>query len=123
MNAVLVDTDVVSMIFKQDSRAQLYRPHLTGLLLAVSFMTVAELHRWALIKNWGGARKAELHEYLSNYIVLMCDAELCLSWAEVTEAARRNGRPIGCADAWIAATARLYRIPLVTHNYRDYFGR
>jgi tRNA(fMet)-specific endonuclease VapC len=37
-------------------------------------------------------------------------------------AARRAGRPIGPADAWIAATALRYGVPLVTHNPSDYTG-
>ena len=43
MNAAIVDTDVVSMLFKGDTRAQRYRAHLAGRLLGVSFMTLAEL--------------------------------------------------------------------------------
>jgi predicted nucleic acid-binding protein len=31
-------------------------------------------------------------------------------------------RRIECADAWIAATALLYAVPLVTHNRNDYLG-
>jgi predicted nucleic acid-binding protein len=37
-------------------------------------------------------------------------------------AARRNGRRIETADAWIAATALLYDVPLLTHNKADYLG-
>ena len=48
MNAAIVDTDVVSMMFKGDSRALQYLPHLTGRLLGISFMTLAELERWPL---------------------------------------------------------------------------
>jgi hypothetical protein len=45
MNAAVVDTDVVSMLFKGDSRALHYRSHITGRLLGISFMTLAELER------------------------------------------------------------------------------
>ena len=41
---VIVDTDVVSFLFKGDTRAQLYRPHLQGKTLALSFMTVCVPH-------------------------------------------------------------------------------
>jgi len=41
----VVDTDVVSFVFREDTRSELCRPHLEGSRLAVSFMTVAELHR------------------------------------------------------------------------------
>ena len=44
----VVDTDVVSFFFKGDTRAALYRPHLVGQFLLISFMTVAELDRWSL---------------------------------------------------------------------------
>jgi predicted nucleic acid-binding protein len=32
----------------------------------------------------------------------------------------RLGQPIGETDAWIAATARLYDLPLVTNNVRHF---
>jgi tRNA(fMet)-specific endonuclease VapC len=50
-SAAVVDTDVVSYLFKGDSRAEAYRLHLSGRLLVVSFMTVAELQRWALERD------------------------------------------------------------------------
>ena len=34
----------------------------------------------------------------------------------------RLTRRIECADAWIAATALLYSVPLVTPNRNDYLG-
>jgi hypothetical protein len=43
--SAVVDTDVVSLTFKRDTRASLYRPHLDGRQLTISFMTVAELRR------------------------------------------------------------------------------
>lgn len=42
-----VDTDVVSFMFKGDTRMQQYAPHLLNKLLVISPMTVAELERWA----------------------------------------------------------------------------
>ena len=51
---VILDTDVVSFLFKGDTRAEAYRIHLRGKTLALSFMTVAELYQWALVRNWGG---------------------------------------------------------------------
>ena len=50
---VVVDTDVVSYIFKGDTRGDAYRRHLVGRLGIVCFMTVAELDRWALNHSWG----------------------------------------------------------------------
>jgi len=60
VNAAIVDTDVVSMLFKGDTRAIAYRRHVTSRLLGISFMTLAELQRWALERRWGASRKMEL---------------------------------------------------------------
>jgi len=70
MNAAIVDTDVGSMLFKGDTRALGYRPHIAGRLLGISFMTLAELERWPLERDWGERRKLELTQHLTRYVVL-----------------------------------------------------
>jgi predicted nucleic acid-binding protein len=94
MKASVVDTDVVSMLFKGDTRALAYRVHVTGRLLGISFMTLAELERWSLERGWGPRRKRELAQHLTHYAVLPVSRELCLKWAEVAFAAKRRGRPV-----------------------------
>lgn len=120
--AVVVDTDVVSYLFKRDSRAEAYRPHLTGRLLVVSFMTVAELDRWVLERDWGEARRVRMEQHLRNFVVHPFNRSVCLRWAEAADEARRKGRPIGVADAWIAAIALQHSLPLVTNNAGHYAG-
>jgi predicted nucleic acid-binding protein len=120
MNAAVVDTDVVSMLFKGDSRADRFRPHLKGRLLGISFMTLAELERWHLERNWGPLRVAELRQYLAMYTVLPVERELCAHWARIVVHARRVGRVLQTADAWVAASAIHYRVPLITNNAKDY---
>ena len=121
MPGCVVDTDVVSYLFKGDTRSELYRPILTGKLLVVSFMTVAELDRWALDHNWGETRRLKMEQHLRSFVVYPFNRSLCSKWAEVMNVTRRNGRRMGFADAWIAATALLYEIPIVTHN-QTHFG-
>lgn len=120
MNAVLVDTDVVSFIFKLDTRGTLYEPHLSGVGQFASFMTIAELEWWAGVRNWGTRRRTDLEAYLQRYTVIDSDRSLCRQWAEVRLQAQRAGRVIAPADAWVAATALLYKLPLVTHNRADF---
>jgi tRNA(fMet)-specific endonuclease VapC len=74
--------------------------------------------RWS--ETGGKPRRAELTDFLKKFVVLPADDELCRKWAEVSFACRRLGRPIQTADACIAATALLYRVPLITHNGADY---
>lgn len=116
----VLDTDVVSFLFKQDTRAAFYQTRLTGLSVALSFMTVAELDSWALRRRWGPATVARLNHFISPFTVVPPDRQLCRLWAEVTVACRRAGRPIDSTDAWIAATTLQLGAPLLTHNRSDY---
>ena len=65
-------------------------------------------------------RKIELERHLTRYVVLPVSRELCGNWAEVSFAAKRKGRPVQTADAWIAASALYYQVPLITNNRSDY---
>lgn len=105
MNSVVVDTDVVSFLFKRDSRAELYKPHLTGKTLVISFMTVAELDRWPLERNWSPARRVAMEHQLRTYVVHAYDRELCRKWADVTYTANKNG----ASDSVCGCMGRRYR--------------
>lgn len=52
MSFYLIDTDIASFIFKGSDYADPYLPYLTGQQLAMSFMTVAELFQWAILRQW-----------------------------------------------------------------------
>jgi tRNA(fMet)-specific endonuclease VapC len=119
---VVVDTDVMSYVLKHDTRAALYEPYLAGKDLIISFVTFAELQRWAIASNWGDSKRHKLAEHLSTVFIFHSDDDLCVQWAEITEDGRRRGRQIQPGDAWIAATALLHDVPLITHNRRDFDG-
>jgi tRNA(fMet)-specific endonuclease VapC len=122
MKPIVLDTDVVSFLFKADTRAQMYLPQLQDRQWFISFMTEAELEQWALLANWSEKRVVWLRLFLSRFVVVPSSHDLVLRWAEAMVAARRNGWRIETADAWIAATALLYDAPLLTHNKADYLG-
>ncbi len=117
---VVVDTDVISMIFKADPRAEPYVNVLQGLPLIISFMTYAELYQWARFHQWGAARIERLESFLEDYSLMMSTEQLCQQWAEVRAEARAAGQPISAQDAWHAALALQFGIPLVTNNLRDF---
>jgi predicted nucleic acid-binding protein len=52
---VVVDTDVVSFLFKAHSLAPAYQSILAGRSLAVSLITLAEIEYGMEAKNWGAA--------------------------------------------------------------------
>ena len=61
MRSFIVDTDVASFLFKGDTRGQFYKQYVNDdAVTAISFMTLAELKQWAVLRNWGPAKRDEL---------------------------------------------------------------
>ncbi len=56
MSGVLLDTHVVSFLFRNHFLAILYDTELSGRVVLVSFLTIAEPDRWAIRSNWGESR-------------------------------------------------------------------
>lgn len=117
--AVVVDTDVFSFLYKGDTRAVLYAPHLAGTYPHLAFVTVAELYRWAVSRGWGRARINDLREAINQYTALGWDDATAWEWARVMSL---KGRPVAEGDAWIAAVALRHGMPLVSHNGRHFDG-
>lgn len=120
MSLLLIDTNIASFIFKGSDYADPYIPLLSGHELALSFMTVAELFQWAILRQWGDRRVAQLEQYLSNYLIIPVDQLLCREWAQIRADQQSAGRVISPQDAWIAATAIRHDFSLVTHNIKDF---
>lgn len=122
MNTVLIDTNIVSFILKQDTRAKHYAPFLDGHRLAISFATVAELFEWAEVRTWGQKRRQQLEQHLTSYLIIPVDIEVCRQWGAIRAEQQAKGMTITTNDAWIAATARRHSLPFVTHNPKDFTG-
>jgi tRNA(fMet)-specific endonuclease VapC len=122
LNEIVVDTDVVSYLLNRHSLAGAYEKLLIGRTPMISFMTVAELYRGALKKEWGQKRIAELESHLRQFAVVPYSLQVCTAFAHICNSAERRGRSITTADAFIAACAVSLRIPLLTHNRRHFDG-
>lgn len=116
MSVLLLDTNIVSFALKNDTRAQEYAPLLSGMRLAISFVTVGELFEWAAVRQWGLPRRQRLEEKLTTYLIIPPDIELCRIWGTIRAEQQKKGLSVAAQDVWIAATARRYTLPLVTHN-------
>jgi predicted nucleic acid-binding protein len=123
MNALLLDTKVVSVLFNKNHRLRdsCIRA-VSGHELAISFMSRAELLLWPAVNQWGDPRRATLLRHLSLYTTLYPDELTCLIWSSIVADCRRAGRPVQTADAWIAASAQQWRLPLVTADIGDFEG-
>jgi predicted nucleic acid-binding protein len=94
MNAVVVDTDVVSLIFKGDSRAEKYLSVLSGPDLLVSRLSGDQ------------SEIVRFRAYMRRFVSVPSSRDLIVKWAELMVMARSQGRRIDVADAWVAATVR-----------------
>lgn len=123
MEHILLDTDVLSYTLKKDTRSAYYLPYLSSdKVLAISFQTVAELYFWAEKHSWGNPKWTKLQSNLKKFVVVPYDKKLAHIWAKIVTERERNGKPISCADAWIAACALRHSAVLLTHNKKDFEG-
>ena len=89
--------------------------------LYISAMTIAELQRGIEITRAQDAKKAArieawMEQLLFTGQVLAMDASVCRVWARLM-----HGRSDTLVeDAFIAATARVHRLVVVTRNVRDF---
>ena len=116
----VVDTDVVSFLFKSHSLAPAYQIILAGRALAVSLFTAAEIEYGMEAKNWGATRRDLMRRFLARFTTLLPDAETARLWARIKNGCEKKGRPIAFADAWIAGAALQLNVPLATHNASDF---
>jgi hypothetical protein len=94
--------------------------------LFLSVVTLAEL-RHGIARMTVGARQRRLQNWLRDELpdrfdrrILPIDLAVALVWGDVTAGCAAVGRSIGAMDAFIAATARVHGLKLVTRNVADF---
>src|SRR2546422_3906441 len=103
-----------------DPRAQVYRPHVQGKIVAVSFITVGELLFGAKKKKWGTTKVDDLKQRLRSVVVVPYDYQLCATYGDLKAAMQSAGIGIADNDLWIAASAVRHSIPLISNNRKHY---
>ena len=120
---ILVDTNIISYVFKKDMRGDLYKSHLENNFPTIAAQTFAELEALPLLNKWSEWRYKQLRHFVENeYTMLEVDKEICLKWAAIKAEMKKTGKTMDAGDIWIAATALTYGIPLVTHNAKHFVG-
>lgn len=92
----------------------------------LSVVTLAEL-RHGVERLADGNRRRHLDAWLRDELplrfegrVLSVDQAIADHWGEVVARREAAGRPIGIMDAFVAATANVYGLKLVTRNESDF---
>ena len=118
MPVVVLDTDAASLL--QRGRLEpVHARHLVGHTLALTFVTVGELHKGMALRNWGERRRAELLAWIERFLVLPYSEDVARRWGELAANAQRRGRPRPVNDTWIAACCLVDDVPLLTLNVGD----
>jgi predicted nucleic acid-binding protein len=92
----------------------------------ISVVTLAEL-RYDVERLAAGARRRRLEEWLGRELplrfegrMLPVDADVAEAWGKTVSRSEAMGRPIGAMDAFLAATAEVHQLTLVTRDVLDF---
>ena len=92
MSVVVIDTDVASSLLRTRLPEATAR-QLTCCTPAVTFVTIGELTKWTLVRNWGPRSLASMRAFLSQMVVLPYDQRVAARWGELQAYAQLRGRP------------------------------
>jgi len=115
----VIDTDAASLLQKNQAPPWVVR-HVGGARIWLTFVTVGELAKWAVVRRWGEDRRRRLDAWTAGRPVIPYDTEIARVWGELAGAAQLRGRPRPQNDTWIAACCLRYQVPLVTLNTADF---
>jgi toxin FitB len=88
----------------------------------ISVVSLAEL-RYGVERMAAGRRQNRLEQWLRHELplrfenrILPVDADVAEAWGRTVSRSESAGRPIGVMDAFLAATAEINRLTLITRN-------
>lgn len=94
--------------------------------LFLSVVTLAEL-RYGVERLPVGRKSAQLQEWLETELavrfegrVVVVDEAVAATWGKLLAKADAAGRPLGAMDGFLAATATVHQMTLVTRNEMDF---
>ena len=117
---VLLDTDVFSYLLDRRPEAEVFRPFLRGRTRCLSFISLGELYYGAYKRQSGEVRFRGLCRAICDTLCIPYDDRMPECYGRIVAECERMGQPMEIHDAWIAATAIVHCIPLVTNNVKHY---
>ena len=92
----------------------------------ISVISLAEI-RYGVERMAAGRRRSRLEQWLRDELplrfegrMLSVDIKVAEAWGKTVSRSEAAGSPIGAMDAFLAATADLYQLTLVTRNVSDF---
>jgi hypothetical protein len=119
VSLIVLDTDVASNSLR-DRLTDPLRSRLAGNSLLITFVTLGELTKWTVLRNWGPSRLADLARWRQHVALLPFDEAIAIKWGEMQANAQLRGRPRPVNDSWIAACCLAHDLPLATFNTKDF---
>lgn len=90
----------------------------------MTFVTVAELYKWAEARGWSQRRRRHLDEWFDNPrsdpAVRAPRRDTARTWGRLTARAEQRGRRRPVNDTCVAACCISWQLPLITFNRRDF---
>jgi tRNA(fMet)-specific endonuclease VapC len=120
MTSYLLDTNFCIHFLRGRAwaRSALSKVQLTD--VAISAVTVGELHEGAHRSDHPAREVAKAEAFLGPFAVLPLGRAEAMEWGAIEAQLRRDGSPIEAEDGMIAATARKHGLTLVTGNTRHF---
>ena len=126
MGVVLLHTDVYSFLTKPDKKkAEIYQQHVEGATLALTFVTIGELHAGAAKAKWAADKIEAMEQNLKMFVKVPFDSEVCRVYGSLKFGCKTDDgshRVVASNDLWIASCAIRHRIPLVSNNRKHFEG-
>jgi toxin FitB len=116
---IVVDTDVASTILRDRLTGPL-RFRLAGHSLCITFVTLGELTKWRVLRDWGPRRLTSFETWRQQVVLLPFDEAVAIKWGELQANTQLRGRPRPVNDTWIAACCLVHGLPLATFNTKDF---
>ena len=117
----LLDTDTCSAHLK-NNQAVSRKVMLHYGALAVSTITVAEFSTWGLRRKAPPDRARFVEDFLKGVVILDVDIPVAMKCAEIRAHCFDQNLAVPDSDLYIAATALLNQLTLVTHNTQDFIN-
>jgi tRNA(fMet)-specific endonuclease VapC len=118
---LVADTNTISYMFKRNALGETYRQLIDDRPTGVTLLSIAELRAGVERDDWGPRKRAKLHRFLNRFFLVDVNTEIAEVCGGILGQCIKIGRAMTLPDAWAAATAMCFDVPLVTHD-RDVEG-